>query len=225
MTTLWNWFTGLYEQNGWTSHCSVISFLFFFFFRSLSSWSIAISKKSLGLEALSQNGRPLSLLFWQLEKNENEKQGKVKMKTKSCGDGVKAARCLFALINESKHQTGCIPQVNPNFDTQSGVISPRCKYLLCNKRGNSTETDNYLLLWRWQNASSLTMCNWWLFHRASRLIWMCWFIYLFIYSCHFFFFSLNHTVQCLCPDRAVAETDRFITCHRSSKWSSVYSVY
>lgn len=30
-------------------------------------------------------------------------------------DGVKATRRLFALINESKHQTGCIPQVNPNF--------------------------------------------------------------------------------------------------------------
>lgn len=88
-------------------------------------------------------------------------------------DGVKAAWCLFSLINESKHQTGYIPQVNPNSDTQSGVISPRCKYLLCNKRGNSSETDNYLLLWRWQNTMSLTMCNWWLFHRASRLIWMC----------------------------------------------------
>lgn len=132
-------------------------------------------------------------------------------------DEVKGARCLLSLINESEHRTGCIPQVNPNFDTQCGVISPRCKYLLCNKRGNRTETDNYLLLWCWQNTMSLTMCNWWLFHGASRLIWLCF--------CLFIYLSAFFTMQRLSPDSAVAETDRFITCHRSSKWSSVYSVY
>lgn len=115
-------------------------------------------------------------------KGKKKQRGKVDEEVLCCVfDGVKAAQCLFSLIKEPEHQTGCITQVNPNFDTQSRVISPRCKYLLCNKRGNSTETDNYLLLWRWQNAMSLTMCNWWLFHRASRLIWMC--------SCLFIYFS------------------------------------
>lgn len=118
---------------------------------------------------------------------ETKLRGKVDEKVLWCVfDGVKAAQCLFSLINESKHQTGCIPQVNPNFDTQSGVISPRCKYLLCNKRGNSTETDNYLLLWRWQNAMSLTMCNWWLFHGASRLVWMCFCLFIYLFFLNFY---------------------------------------
>lgn len=92
---------------------------------------------------------------------------------------------LFSLINESKHQTGCIPQVNPNSDTRTGVISPRCKYLLCNKRGNGTETDNYLLLWRLQNATSLTMCNWWLFSRGLQAYLD---VFLFIYLFHLHFY-------------------------------------
>lgn len=100
---------------------------------------------------------------------------------------------VSVLANKWEHQTGCIPQVNPSFDTQSGVISPRCKYLLCNKRGNSTEIDNYLLLWRWQNAISLTMCNWWLFHRASKLIWMC--------------FCLSIYLSAFLPRRAWAQTE------------------
>lgn len=112
--------------------------------------------------------------------------GEVDEKVVWCvSDEVKGARCLLSPINESKHQTGCLPQVNPNFDTQCEVISPRCKYLLCNKRGSSTETDNYLLLWCWQNATSLTKWNWWLFHGASGLIWWLFFVYLFI--CVFFF--------------------------------------
>lgn len=126
-----------------------------------------------------------------LEKKSRQKKRKLFWRV---FDGVKAARCLFALINESKHQTGCIPQVNPNFDTRTGVISPRCKYLLCNKRGNDTETDNYLLLWHLQNAMSLTMCNWWLFFTGPPGSKMCLCLFISLFICILFspFFFLNN---------------------------------
>lgn len=182
-TTAWSWFTGLCEANDRT----VPLYSYQFSFRSglyLCDRSQSQRSRSV-LEGLLNSVCHSIALFRRLWKR---KVGKRKRKLLWCVfDGVKAARCQLALINESKHQTGCIPQVNPNFDTSTGVISPRCKYLLCNKRGNGTETDNYLLLWHLQNAMSLTMCNWWLFFTGPPGSKMCLSSFLYLFICILFF--------------------------------------
>lgn len=102
---------------------SLITSIFFSPLRSLSKWSIAISKeKSFSFGIFFFFCVDITL-FWQLWKNKKKKkisgEEKSSWEKKFFGvfffDGVKATQRLFAIINESKHQTGCIPQVNPNF--------------------------------------------------------------------------------------------------------------